>query len=224
MTKKDEREVEAMPQEIDAKATPQKGVRTCVGCGQPEDREAFVRLVLADGTVVVDAAGGAFGRGVHVHPRPKCVELAVKGGLARAFRANVKMTSAELAADIANAFARRASGLLSSARRAKKVALGADATVEALDASPDTVVVVATDAAHAAGLGPVQRAVAEGRAAAWLDRAALGAIFGRSEVAVCAISDERIGHELVHACNVRASMDWVGENSRGEACRSREVR
>lgn len=206
-----------------------KGARTCVGCQEADAREALVRLVVAEddastATVVVDAAGGAFGRGVHVHPRPKCIEQATKGGLARSLKTNVKMTPIELASEIGAAFGRRASGLLASAKRAKKVAMGADASVEALLQAPDAVVVVATDAAHAATLGPVHHAVAEGRAAAWLDRKELGAIFGRAEVAVCAVTDERIGAELAHACQVRASVMSLGTDSRGEACRSREVR
>jgi predicted RNA-binding protein YlxR (DUF448 family) len=214
-----------------------KFARTCVGCGETADRATLVRLVLAPSestdpaapaSVVVDAAGGAFGRGVHVHPRPACIERASKSGLARSLRTAVAIDPGALSADIASALERRACGLLRAAHRAKKIAVGADATVEALLASPDAVVVVATDAAHAAGLGPVQIAVKEGRAVAWLDRAALGALFHRAEVAVCAVTDERIGAELAHACQARASVGGVGGSlemdSRGEACRSREVR
>lgn len=210
-----------------------KSARTCVGCGETGDRAELVRLVLAPAaptdaaaSVVVDAAGGAFGRGVHVHPRPKCIEHAARAGLARSLRTAMKVDPKALALDIAGAFERRAIGLLQAAKRAKKIAIGADATVEALMSDPDAVVVVATDAAHAANLGPVQIAVKEGRAVAWLDKAALGALFNRAEVAVCAVTDERIGVELAHACQARAAVSGgsLEIDSRGEACRSREVR
>lgn len=222
-----------------------KSARTCVGCGETGNRAELVRLVLApsesaapseagDGaasgaqpaSVVVDAAGGAFGRGVHVHPRPKCLEQACKSGLARSLRTAMSVDPKALALDIAGALERRAIGLLQAAKRAKKIAIGADATVEALMAAPDAVVVVATDAAHAANLGPVQIAVQEGRAVAWLDKATLGALFNRAEVAVCAVTDERIGVELAHACHARAAVSGgsLEIDSRGEACRSREVR
>lgn len=219
--------METMTDTTTTRATP-KGARTCVGCQEADAREALVRLVV-DGegdatTVVVDAAGGAFGRGVHVHPRPDCIEKATKGGLARSLKVNVKIKPADLANEIGAAFGRRASGLLASAKRAKKVAMGADASVQALAETPHAVVVVATDAAHASTLGPVQRAVVEGRAVAWLDRNELGAIFGRADVAVCAVTDARIGAELTHACQTRASVSSLGTDSRGEACRSREVR
>lgn len=239
---------------------PPKGARTCVGCHEVGDRASFVRLVLspveasdrpnapgaevgaeresgtAPATVVVDAAGGAFGRGVHVHPRPKCIELAAKSGLSRSLRTPVKVDPRALAAEIATAMERRALGLLGSAKRARKVAIGADATVDALRGNmdsereggpalaPGVFIVVATDAAHAATLTAVSMAIKEGRAAAWLDRASLGAVFDRNEVAVCAVLDERIGRELIDACNARASVLSFGEESRGEACRSREVR
>lgn len=214
-------------------ARAEKGARTCVGCGEADERVALIRLVLSDShdaaedapkEVVVDAAGGAFGRGVHVHARPDCLARAAKTGLARSLRTAIKVDPKVLATDIEAALARRATGLLSAAKRARKVAVGADATVDALNAQRAVFVVVATDAAHAAGLGPVQAAITEGRAAAWLDRVALGALFNRAEVAVCAVLDGRIGAELIHACQARASVGSLGQDSRGEACRSREVR
>ena len=59
-------------------------MRTCVGCGERVEiprsespSSVLVRLVLGPGgEVAVDAAGGGFGRGAHVHPRPGCVEKA----------------------------------------------------------------------------------------------------------------------------------------------------
>lgn len=212
----------------------EKGTRTCVGCqtaqaaDSPQGPQPLVRLVLGDESIVVDAAGGAFGRGVHVHPTPACLEKAARGGLARSLRTAIKITASELAELIRDAYARRATGLLVAARRQHKVAVGADASGVALDATPDAVAVVATDAAHAASLTQVQVAVKEGRAVVWLNRAELGAVFNREEVAVCVVTDRRIGDELRSVNGVRyalpATADASETDSRGAACRSREVR
>jgi predicted RNA-binding protein YlxR (DUF448 family) len=74
-------------------------VRTCVGCGErvetPRSGAApsvLVRLVFGPGgEVAVDAAGGGFGRGAHVHPRPACVEKAAQRGLSRAAKGKVSL-------------------------------------------------------------------------------------------------------------------------------------
>jgi predicted RNA-binding protein YlxR (DUF448 family) len=74
-------------------------VRTCVGCGervelQRSDAAAvtLIRLVLGSGgEVAVDAASGGFGRGIHVHPQPACVERAALRGIARAAKAKVAL-------------------------------------------------------------------------------------------------------------------------------------
>ncbi|MBK6694262.1 MAG: DUF448 domain-containing protein [Myxococcales bacterium] len=214
---------------------PEKGARTCAGCQKTGPRDAFVRLVSTgddgDGSsVVVDAAGGAFGRGVHVHAAPACLEKAAKGGLSRAFKAKVTVSAAELAERIRDAYGRRATGLLITAWRKRALAIGADATAAALMEHEHAAVVVAQDAAHAATLGGVQQAVRDGRALVWLDRAALGAALGRNEVAVAAVLDGPIGRALVAAVNdVLAPLAAFGapvakDDVRGDACRSREVR
>jgi predicted RNA-binding protein YlxR (DUF448 family)/ribosomal protein L7Ae-like RNA K-turn-binding protein len=72
-------------------------VRTCVGCGERVElprsdapSSVLIRLVIGpSGEVAVDAAGGGFGRGAHVHPRPLCVERAAQKGLSRAARSKV---------------------------------------------------------------------------------------------------------------------------------------
>ena len=62
-------------------------MRSCVGCGERVDvagTHALVRLIVSpEGEVAVDARGGGFGRGAHVHPRPECLQKAVERGLAR---------------------------------------------------------------------------------------------------------------------------------------------
>jgi predicted RNA-binding protein YlxR (DUF448 family)/ribosomal protein L7Ae-like RNA K-turn-binding protein len=204
-------------------------VRTCVGCGKADDAEVLVRVVLgpressgAEAMVAVDVAGGAHGRGAHVHARKACLVNAAKMGLARSFKAPVRATAGELAEQIVAGCDRRIAGLLVGAYRAHMVAAGADATVAALDRGAD-MVVVACDAGSVAEHGAIRTAVAEGRAIAWGKKETLGALFGRGEVAVCAVMNESIAAQVASA---RRLAEAAGEQSsaRGEACRSPEAR
>src|SRR3954454_8366605 len=98
-----------------AKAGP---ARTCGGCGQHDDAESLVRVVLGPrvgqeaSSVAVDVAGGSFGRGAHVHARKECLAKATKGGFSRAFKCRVEANAAEIAGEIAAAADRRIAGLL----------------------------------------------------------------------------------------------------------------
>ena len=127
--------------------------RTCVGCGRADGPDALLRLVLGPSgedrqqarEVAPDVAGGAFGRGAHVHARQDCLEKACRGGLSRAFKTRVAADAKVLAAQLAAGCEQRIVGLLSGARRAGALAVGADAAVEALvDGAP--LVVLARDA------------------------------------------------------------------------------
>lgn len=177
--------------------------RTCVGCGKRAAPQALVRLVLDAGsrTVVVDAAGGAFGRGAHVHASPDCVARAARGGLSRAFRTEVAADAAALGVAIRDAYERRAVGMLLGARRAGQLVLGADAAAQAL-AEGAPLVVVATDAG--AVVKRFERAVGEGRAASFGTKAGLGELFGTGETAVFAVRHRSIAASLRDALGFAA--------------------
>lgn len=206
----------------------------------------MVRVVLAEGEgdaaarVVVDAAGGNFGRGAHVHPTLECVAKAERG-LSRSFRRPVSAPQAELAGEVSVALRRRAEALLVTAHRTRKIELGADGVKRMLREQPKraALVVVAGDAGSVALSDEVRDAVAAGRAIAWTSRSELGALLGRTEVALVAITDERIAsafavaarmmfqllpgtgaHHTPGANSPDASVDGEG----GDACRSPEVR
>ncbi|AXT85225.1 DUF448 domain-containing protein [Aeromicrobium sp. A1-2] len=57
-------------------------VRTCIGCRHRADKTTLVRIVAVQGptTVVVtpDQCGTLPGRGAHLHPTTRCLELAVR--------------------------------------------------------------------------------------------------------------------------------------------------
>jgi predicted RNA-binding protein YlxR (DUF448 family) len=197
--------------------------RTCVGCGERVEiayaggaPSSLIRLVLGPGgEVAVDAAGGSFGRGAHVHPRPACLEKAVQRGLSRAAKgkvsalrldaeeggaeATVPLDAGSLARAIVGALERRVRGLLVAASRARAIAPGADAATSADRVGDAKLFVVASDAAAGAELGVVRRAVAEGRAVAWGTKQVLGALCSsagsakRTEgLSVVVIKDDRI--------------------------------
>lgn len=209
---------------------PRQEVRTCVGCGQQGEASAMVRLVLAPAsegeppagepaqTVVVDAKGGRFGRGAHVHPLRACLERAQKG-LSRSFRGRIVVEPAGLAEAIQVAYARRLSGLLGGGVRAGLVAIGTDAVVESLRAGSANLVLVAADASAAAQRGEIAGAIGAGRALVLWDRARLAAALGRISsmardgVAVASVLDPRLARAVREAW---VAMN-VGSNVKAEA-------
>src|SRR5689334_24923970 len=87
----------------------------------------MIRLVLGDdGSVAVDLAGRAFGRGAWVHPRPECLSHAPKGGLQKSFKSKVTVSDSDLTSAVRLAGDRRVDALLGSARGAGKLACGSD--------------------------------------------------------------------------------------------------
>ncbi|MCL2449095.1 MAG: YlxR family protein [Polyangiaceae bacterium] len=180
--------------------------RTCVGCGVRDERSAqdLVRLVVLGGEVAFDLAGGAFGRGAHVHARPDCLARAPRG-IARAFRRDPGLDARELGERLVRACDVRMTGLLLAARRVRAVAVGTDATFEAMRRAEadveggDLLVILATDAGSVATSVEVQRAVAAGRAIAWGTKNDLGALLDAQAVAICAVRHGAIAAELKRA-------------------------
>lgn len=59
--------------------TPRKRPRRCVGCGKEQAKVELIRVVRSpSGTVSVNAAGKAPGRGAYICPSLACVSLAKK--------------------------------------------------------------------------------------------------------------------------------------------------
>jgi predicted RNA-binding protein YlxR (DUF448 family)/ribosomal protein L7Ae-like RNA K-turn-binding protein len=208
-------------------------VRTCAGCAERGAADTLVRVVLDEGTggVAVDLADSKFGRGSYVHAAADCLAKAVRSGFARSFapsggggkkreRAKINATAESIGEQLVLAADRRIEGLLSGARRAKHAVAGADLVSETLREGHVPLVVVAGDAAAAAKLPEVQRAIADGKAIAWNQKQGLGALFGRDEVAVIAVTNDGVASAIQAA--YRVSRPFVG--SRSEAWWSPEVR
>lgn len=163
----------------------------------------MVRLILApDGDVVADLAGGHFGRGAWIHPQPECISKAAPRGLAKSFRAEVKIRPAELTLRLRRAADARVVGLLASGARARLLALGSTPVKEALDNGGAHLLIVATDARAAASAPWVERVVAQGQALAWGNKDVIGSATGRAEVAVVAVLDEGLAAALRGAIGI----------------------
>jgi predicted RNA-binding protein YlxR (DUF448 family)/ribosomal protein L7Ae-like RNA K-turn-binding protein len=226
--------------------------RTCVGCNERVEilsagPARLIRFILGPGgEVAVDPKGGGFGRGAHVHPRRECVERAARAGLLRATKGAARtvvdagesgiaepLAAAALARAIQRSMDRRVEGLLATAVRSRQLARGADAVTGACQRGEAALVVVACDAAAAADLTEVRRAVAEGRAVAWGTKERLGAIVapravrsrlgappephGTEGVGVVAIVSRTIAEALqaaVQAANAVTSVVTMGNPKR----------
>jgi len=190
-------------------------VRTCVGCGRRDDAAAMVRLVVAEGEVAFDLAGGSFGRGAHLHARPACVAAAPRG-LGRAFHRDPGVDATELGRRLVQACDRRMAGMLLAARRMRVLAVGADAAIDALTRGAP-LAIVAVDAGGIAASSEVRRAVADGRAMAWKTRQELGALLGAKEVALCALGHPGIAAR-VRELRVAADAGGAATTREGAIC------
>ena len=102
-----------------------------------------------------------------------------------------------------------------AARRTRALAIGADASLEAIrEGAP--LAIVAVDAAGIATTREVAGAIAEGRAVAWRTKKELGDLLGEESVALCAIRNLGIASELK---TLRAAADAGATTTReGAGC------
>ena len=196
----------------------EEGNRSCAGCRQTDDRDALLRFVVAGALqsgepaqIAPDVRRRAPGRGVSVHPRYRCVEAAVRTG---ALRRGLGVTEAggtarELSGMAAEQYRRRAAGLLASAQRARRVALGTEAVRDALNARTVKLVLVASDAE-----GSREELVAAAQrlgqsCLVWNTRQELGRQFGRALLAIVGVLDAGIATELRHVVRCASELEEV---------------
>lgn len=174
--------------------------RTCVGCRAHDARDALLRFVVRAEAprLVPDLRRRLPGRGVSVHPTRDCIAKALgRGGFARALKGTPTMGLDELTTLLVDQYDRRLEGLLASALRARRIAIGTDAVEAALADGSASVLWVARDAAGRREdlIARADRAAVP-RLARWT-KEELGRRVGRAEVAVLAIQDRRIADEVV---------------------------
>jgi predicted RNA-binding protein YlxR (DUF448 family)/ribosomal protein L7Ae-like RNA K-turn-binding protein len=196
--------------------------RQCAGCAKRDFADDLVRVVLdpAGSTLAVDLADSRFGRGAHVHASKECVQKALRGGFAKVFKCKVEGTVEALGEQLVISADRRIEGLLAGAKRGKLAISGSDVVRAAYREGTAALVIVACDAAAAAKLPEIQEAVSQGKAIGWGNKQRLGAIFGRDEVAVCAVLHEGVAKAIGSAR--RIALPFAG--TRSEAWWSSEDR
>ncbi|NOY89943.1 MAG: DUF448 domain-containing protein [Deltaproteobacteria bacterium] len=194
-------------------------MRMCIGCRQRDRRDALARVVRvpdgvfpegvsSQGGVVVDLRRRLPGRGASVHPRVKCIEVAVRrGALKRALGASAGVD--ELLEGLRAQYEARVAGLLLAARRSGQLVIGTDAVADAIGTRSLHLLAIASDArgrraellalAEAAGIAAV----------VWGERAQLGKFFGRAEVAIMGVRDEGMAEALRDATDSIASLDGM---------------
>jgi ribosomal protein L7Ae-like RNA K-turn-binding protein len=152
---------------------------------------------------VFDLAGRSFGRGAWLHPDPGCLAEAARGGIDRAFRAQLGVSAAALAQAFRKAADRRALALLGAARRAQKLEAGSSSVADAIERGRAELVIVATDARAAASHAFLEPLIAAGRAQAYGTKAEFGACLARSETALLAVTEARFAREI------RKAIEWA---------------
>jgi predicted RNA-binding protein YlxR (DUF448 family) len=168
-----------------------------------------MRLVAApDGRVVLDARARIGGRGAWVHATKSCIETAAKRHAAeRSLKIPLRdIDASELIAGARAAYRRKIDSLIIAASRSHTLAIGVAATVEALEARPVPLVLVARDA------GSERRAVEgdDSRTTAvrvFATKSELGNLFRRSEVAMLAVTEPRIAAELLSTIDRLAGLE-----------------
>lgn len=174
--------------------------RMCAGCGRRTEREALVRLVVADEPpfLAVDLGRRLGGRGISVHASKACIRsAALRGGLARALRGVAQVDPESIERMMVQQFERRMLGLLSSARRRRSLALGAAAVRSALQSGRGDLLIRAADS-RGRTTDLLRAATAVGCATAtWGTKARLGDAFSRSDLGVLLVMDRGIARAVV---------------------------
>lgn len=186
-------------------------VRTCVACRSKDGRDDLVRWVTADdGRVALDARAVRSGRGAWVHPTRQCVSLMVKRHAAeRALKLAVvpDLDVGALLAQLRAALVQRITSLIVVSGRRRAIAIGTEAVSAALVRKRVPAVIVAGDA------GETARSLAEApsqggpRVIRYADKAALGALFNRGEVALVALLDPSVAAEAVSTIDRLAALE-----------------
>jgi predicted RNA-binding protein YlxR (DUF448 family) len=193
-------------------------VRTCVGCRRGTGRAELVRLARApDGTVVVDHPPRLGGRGAWVHASGECVAKAARRGvLSKAFAAQTSGDAPALVEALRGRVEDRVLGILASGRGARRLAVGTEAALVAIQSGEACLVGFAADARGdrvAVDLAAARADVPRVRMPA-KDR--LGQALGRAEVGVVAVTDGRlasaVGRELSILSSLAAPADSIEGN------------
>jgi len=119
------------------------------------------------------------------------------------------VSARELSQSAATQYERRAAGLLLAAHRARKLALGTEATRNALKASEVQALVIARDAEGSREelVQAAERLFPDGaRCLVWSNKEELGRLFGRAMLSIAGVLDAGIATELRHVVRCAAEL------------------
>src|SRR5574337_485437 len=174
--------------------------RSCIACRTSRPKRALVRVYAgAAGRLGVDLGGGA-GRGAYVCPRRACLEQAIKRNeLTRCLKVtHTPMTATALEELIRERVSRKVAALLGLARRARKVASGAEAVESTVKRQTARLILSATDAStHAV---EKWRCAAAQAGIAWMQAMAkeeLGAALGTAPRTCIAVTDPHFARAVI---------------------------
>jgi predicted RNA-binding protein YlxR (DUF448 family) len=195
--------------------------RTCVGCRRGCARADLVRLIAAaDGKIVFDLRGGAWGRGAWVHPRPECVSRSVRG-LARALRQPIRVTTSELHERLVMAAWRRLGQLLVAAQRSGQLRVDPVEIGQCWTERTLALLLVARDAREAMTPEWVAEAVVQGRVLVTPSRVAMGEWLGTQEVDLAAITESVLATAI--ARNVAIAETFAPAPTAGDPTKVRRL-
>lgn len=175
--------------------------RKCVVSGESFDKETLLRFVRApDGTLTFDVNGKLPGRGAYVTCDAQAVETALKKNLfAKSFKDKTK-TPPDMAAQIVQQSEQAALQYLALARRAGDAVAGSEKCMEFARKHAIAAVILASDASQD-GRSTAKKLAQDSPVIADFDRDLLGAIFGREQAVVIAMSTGGLARKFLMAIN-----------------------
>ena len=197
----------AQTQSAQTQSATRRPERTCVACRALGSSTNLVRMVLLpEGGVGFDLAGGAVGRGAWVHPTATCLLRAAKGSV-RSLRGGTSPngglpTTDDLMLSLARAATRRAEGLIQAARRTRNLLVGGEACQRSFTQGNARLVVLAADALAAAKQAWISEATTQGLVVVWSTKAQLGALVGREELAVMVVTEDGLARNLLRMIEI----------------------
>jgi len=182
--------------------------RSCVACRRKDDARKLLRVVRApDGSLVIDWRRNLGGRGAHVCAARACIESAIrKRSFDRALKARLRYPQPQALIDLLRqAMTRQIETLVGSAARSGKLCAGTDAVRRALAGGEASCVLLAGDAASRERLAAAAEAAGVAHRAL-TDKIELGALVGRGETGVLAITDRGLAAAIVQAISRKEAL------------------
>ncbi len=183
--------------------------RTCASCRQKHSVEHLLRLVLSpDGDLVMDWKRNLPGRGAHLCPNTRCVTDAIsKKRLDRVFNTQVKYpTPTEFLNGARTSIYKRVTTLLGSSNGARFLAIGKDATMNAVTTGKARCVIGTGDSSSSASvMGAARERGIDVKKLG--TKELMGSMLNRRPTGVLAICDRGLADALCRAADLIEALE-----------------